>query len=413
MKTKKIVLGFQHLLAMFGATVLVPILTGLNPSLALLSAGIGTLIFHLTTKLKVPVFLGSSFAFIGAISIINKSQGIAAVKGGIIFAGLVYILLSLITYKVGVEKIQQFFPKIVVGPIIIVIGLRLAPVAINMATLDSNGHYSLPIIIISLSVLITMIIISILEKGFFKLVPIIVSIFIGFIVALILQSLNLYHIPNLTVLKEAGWLGLPKDAMKHLLTLPKFTASGIVAIAPIALVVFVEHIGDITTNGTVVGKNFLIDPGLHRTILGDGFATIAAGVIGGPANTTYAENTGVLAITKVYDPSILRIAAVFAILLSLCGKFGAFLQVIPSPIMGGVSTILFGMIASIGLRTLLESDLDFSHSKNLIISSVILVFGIGISALPVQFMNSTLEISGLTLAALSGVILNQLLPDSI
>ena len=249
MKTKKIVLGFQHLLAMFGATVLVPILTGLNPSLALLSAGIGTLIFHLTTKLKVPVFLGSSFAFIGAISIINKSQGIAVVKGGIIFAGLVYILLSLITYKVGVEKIQQFFPKIVVGPIIIVIGLRLAPVAINMATLDSNGHYSLPIIIISLSVLITMIIISILEKGFFKLVPIIVSIFIGFIVALILQSLNLYHIPNLTVLKEAGWLGLPKDAMKHLLTLPKFTASGIVAIAPIALVVFVEHIGDITTNG--------------------------------------------------------------------------------------------------------------------------------------------------------------------
>ena len=201
--------------------------------------------------------------------------------------------------------------------------------------------------------------------------------------------------------------------MQQLLTLPRFTASSIVAIAPIALVVFVEHIGDITTNGTVVGKNFLVNPGLHRTILGDGFATIMAGFIGGPANTTYAENTGVLAITKVYDPSILRIAAIFAIGLSLFGKFGAFLQVIPAPIMGGVSTILFGMIASIGLRTLLESDLDFSHSKNLIISSVILVFGIGINALPIQFMNSTLEISGLTLAALSGVLLNQLLPDTI
>lgn len=413
MKTKKIILGFQHLLAMFGATVLVPILTGLNPSLALLSAGIGTLIFHLTTKLKVPVFLGSSFAFIGAISIINKSEGIAAVKGGIIAAGFVYLLLSFITLKVGIEKIQSFFPKIVVGPIIIVIGLRLAPVAINMATLDSNGKYSLPIILISLSVLITMIIVSILEKGFFKLVPIIVSIFVGFIVALILQLLNLYHIPNLASLKDSGWFGLPKDAMQQLLTLPRFTASSIVAIAPIALVVFVEHIGDITTNGTVVGKNFLVNPGLHRTILGDGFATIMAGFIGGPANTTYAENTGVLAITKVYDPSILRIAAIFAIGLSLFGKFGAFLQVIPAPIMGGVSTILFGMIASIGLRTLLESDLDFSHSKNLIISSVILVFGIGINALPIQFMNSTLEISGLTLAALSGVLLNQLLPDTI
>ena len=398
MKTKKIILGFQHLLAMFGATVLVPILTGLNPSLALLSAGIGTLIFHLTTKLKVPVFLGSSFAFIGAISIINKSEGIAAVKGGIIAAGFVYLLLSFITLKVGIEKIQSFFPKIVVGPIIIVIGLRLAPVAINMATLDSNGKYSLPIILISLSVLITMII---------------VSIFVGFIVALILQLLNLYHIPNLASLKDSGWFGLPKDAMQQLLTLPRFTASSIVAIAPIALVVFVEHIGDITTNGTVVGKNFLVNPGLHRTILGDGFATIMAGFIGGPANTTYAENTGVLAITKVYDPSILRIAAIFAIGLSLFGKFGAFLQVIPAPIMGGVSTILFGMIASIGLRTLLESDLDFSHSKNLIISSVILVFGIGINALPIQFMNSTLEISGLTLAALSGVLLNQLLPDTI
>ncbi|MBZ4682844.1 MAG: uracil permease [Fusobacteriaceae bacterium] len=403
MNKTKYLLGAQHVLAMFGATVLVPFLTGLNPAIALLTAGLGTLLFHLCTKKMVPVFLGSSFAFIGAISLVLKEDGLGVVKGGVIAAGLVYVLMSFIISTFGVEKVKSFFPAIVTGPIIMVIGLRLSPVAISMAGY-SNGRFDLKSLLIASIVIITMIIISVMEKSFFRLVPILISVTVGYIVAMFLGLVDFSPVLN------AKWIGFSLEATKDLLTMPKFTLSGILAIAPIALVVFIEHIGDITTNGAVVGKDFFKEPGVHRTMLGDGVATMVAGLLGGPANTTYGENTGVLAVTKVYDPAILRIAAVYAIALSFIGKFGAILQTIPVPVMGGVSVILFGMIASVGVRTLVDAELDFAHSRNLIIAAVIFVFGIAIDNIVIW---KTVSISGLAIAALLGVVLNKVLPKNI
>ena len=397
----KLVLGVQHVLAMFGATVLVPYLTGLNPSIALICAGIGTLIFHAVTKGIVPVFLGSSFAFIGATALVLKSQGVAILKGGIISAGFVYVVMSYIVLKFGVEKIKSFFPPVVVGPIIMVIGLRLSPTALSMAGYANNA-FDVDSLIIALVVVVTMIFISILKKSFFRLVPILISVAIGYFVAYLMGDVDL------TKVAEASWIGLPADGWEVLTTLPKFTFTGVIAIAPIALVVFIEHIGDITTNGAVVGKDFFKDPGVHRTLLGDGLATMAAGFLGGPANTTYGENTGVLAVTKVYDPAILRIAAIIAIILGLIGKFGVILQTIPTAVMGGVSIILFGMIAAVGVRTIVEAQLDFSHSRNLIIASLIFVLGIAIGDIAVW---GTISISGLALAALVGIVLNKILPE--
>lgn len=399
----KLVLGMQHVLAMFGATVLVPFLTGLNPSVALLTAGVGTLLFHLCTKGIVPVFLGSSFAFIGAISLVLKGEGIGAVKGGVISAGIVYILMSLVVKKFGVEKVKSFFPPVVVGPIIMVIGLRLSPTALNMAGY-SNGHFDVKSLIVALLVVICMVTISVLEKSFFRLVPILISVIVGYVAAVLLGMVDF------APLHMANWIGFSGEGLRDLLTLPHFTFTGVLAIAPIALVVFIEHIGDITTNGAVVGKDFFKDPGIHRTLLGDGVATIVAGFLGGPANTTYGENTGVLAVTKVYDPAILRIAACYAIVLSFIGKFGVILQTIPVPVMGGVSIILFGMIASVGVRTLIEANLDFSHSRNLIIASLIFVLGIAIDNIVIW---RTVSLSGLAIAALVGVVLNRILPDNI
>ncbi len=407
--SKKIILGVQHVLAMFGATVLVPFLTGLNPAVAILGAGVGTLLFHLVSKGMVPVFLGSSFAFIGAIAMTLQGAGLEYVKGGIIAAGIVYVLLSLLISLVGVKPIMDFFPPIVTGPIIMVIGLRLSPVAINMAfyqTVDGASVFSPKNMLIAAVVVITMIVVSIFAHGFFKLVPILISIIVGYVVSIALGVVDFSGIA------AAHWFTFSagSDALATITTLPKFSMTGIVAIAPIALVVFIEHIGDITTNGAVVGKNFMEKPGIHRTILGDGVATIFAGLIGAPANTTYSENTGVLAVTKVYDPAIIRIAAVIAILLSFIGKFAAIIKSIPLPVMGGVSIILFGMIASVGIRIVLESKLDFSHSRNLLISSVILVIGIGVNALAIT---DTVSISGLAIAALCGVVINKVLPKEI
>ena len=399
----KLILGLQHVLAMFGATVLVPFLTGMNPSIALLTAGVGTLLFHTCTKGIVPVFLGSSFAFIGAISLVLKESGIGAVKGGVIAAGVVYIVMSRLVKIYGVEKIKSFFPPVVVGPTIVVIGLRLSPTALSMAGY-SNGHFDGKSLIVSGIVVLSMIGISILGKSFFKLVPILISVILGYIVSIFLGMVDF------TPIKEAGWIGLSSDALYSLVTVPEFSLTSILAIAPIALVVFIEHIGDITTNGAVVGKDFFANPGISRTLLGDGLATVVAGFLGGPANTTYGENTGVLAVTKVYDPSILRIAACYAIGLAFIGKFGVILQTIPAPVMGGISVILFGMIASVGMRTLIEAQLDFSHSRNLIISSLILVFGIGIDNIVVW---RTVSLSGLAIAALIGVILNKIFPENI
>lgn len=431
---KKLVLGMQHVLAMFGATVLVPMLTGLNPGIAILAAGIGTLVFHSVTKGIVPVFLGSSFAFISAISLILSQYGIGVVKTGIIATGCVYIIMAGIIKLVGVEKVKSFFPPIVVGPMIMVIGLRLSPTAINMLRVDSTDanllanlpagipsdlsievirsmSITLPLdmskVLVALLVVTIVIAISIWAKGFFKMIPILIAVVAGYIVCLAMGMVDTAPII------EASWLGFSKEAFDQITTMPSFSADalvGILAIAPIALVVFIEHIGDITTNGAVVGKDFFADPGIHRTLLGDGLATVTAGLLGGPANTTYGENTGVLAVTKVYDPKIIRIAAVFAIVLSLCGKFTAIVSTIPGAVMGGISIVLFGMIAAVGVRTLVEEQLDFKHSRNLLIAAVIFVIGIGVSDVPVW---GSITISGLAIAALFGVILNKLLPQDL
>lgn len=420
---KKYVLGIQHVLAMFGATVLVPFLTGLDPAIALLAAGVGTLLFHLCAKGKVPVFLGSSFAFIGAIAYTLNPNGfkditqmpraeylhnLSVVKGGIIVAGLIYVCMAIIIYYVGVEKIKKLFPPIVTGPIIIVIGLRLCTVATNNAFFPIvnfetgarafNGTHAM----VAAIVVLAMVVVSIFAKGFFKMVPILISVTVGYLVCIPLGLLDT------SAIGEASWLTLAdSNITSQIFAVPSFTASGILAIAPIALVVFIEHIGDITTNGAVVGKDFLKDPGIHRTMLGDGVATAFAGLVGAPANTTYSENTGVLAVTKVYNPAILRIAAVFAIVLSMIGKFGAVIRTIPTPVMGGISIILFGMIASVGVRILINAKLDFAHSRNLMISAIILVIGIGVNSFPLV---DSLTISGLAIAALIGVLLNLILP---
>lgn len=433
---KKLVLGLQHVLAMFGATVLVPILTGLDPGIALLSAGVGTLLFHGVTKGIVPVFLGSSFAFISAIAIVLQAYGMAALKGGIIATGLVYMIMSGVIKWVGVEKVKSFFPPIVVGPIIMVIGLRLSPVAVQMigyapiieenpnakqmseillnngfdvsSTIfnNSSGVFHIPFegLFVASVVIITMIVVSIFAKGFFKLVPILLSVVMGYLTA------AAFGMVDLDAIRMAPWIGFSKQSTQTLFTLPSFQWEAIIAIAPIAFVVFIEHIGDITTNGAVVGKNFFDNPGVHRTLFGDGLATMAAGILGGPANTTYGENTGVLAVTKVYDPKIIRIAAVFAIILSLFGKFTALINTIPSSVMGGISIILFGMIASVGVRTLVDAQLDFSHSRNLIIAAIIFVTGISIDNIAIV---GTVTISGLAIAALIGIVLNKILPQDI
>ena len=431
---KKVILGMQHVLAMFGATVLVPMLTGLNPGIAILAAGIGTLVFHSVTKGIVPVFLGSSFAFISAISLILSQYGIGVVKTGIIATGLVYIMLAGIIKWVGVEKVKSFFPPIVVGPMIMVIGLRLSPTAINMLRIDStpenllanlpagvpadlpieviqNMGIVLPLdmqkVFVAILVVGIVIAISIWARGFFKMIPILIAVVIGYIVCLAMGMIDVSPI------MDASWIGFSEEAFNQIITLPALNQDalvGILAIAPIALVVFIEHIGDITTNGAVVGKDFFKNPGIHRTLLGDGLATVAAGFLGGPANTTYGENTGVLAVTKVYDPKIIRIAALFAVALSLCGKFTALVNTIPGAVMGGISIVLFGMIAAVGVRTLVEEQLDFKHSRNLLIAAVIFVIGIGVSDVPVW---GNITISGLAIAALFGVILNKLLPEDL
>jgi len=387
--SQRFILGLQHALAMFGATVLVPLLTGLHPSVALLTAGLGTLLFHFVTKRKVPVFLGSSFAFIGVIQIIGKSEGLEYASGGIVVAGGVYLVLAALVYFFGVDRIKSFFPPVVSGPMIMVIGLSLSPVAINMAKV----HWGVAAITLG-AVLVT----AIFAKGFLKLLPIITGVVVGFIAAYFFGQVDA------KALADAAWVALPP------VMLPKFSLTAIMAIAPLALVTMVEHIGDVTTNGAVIGKDLIRDPGLHRTLIGDGLATALAGMFGGPANTTYSENTGVLAVTKVYDPSIIRIAACYAIAMAFFGKLGALLQTLPQPVMGGISIVLFGMITSIGVRTVVDARVDFSNSRNLVISAIILVMGLGGASIPVT---ASLKLEGMALAALVGIILNKLLPEKL
>lgn len=388
---KNYILGLQHLIAMFGATVLVPILTGFNPSVALFTAGCGTLIFHLCTDFKVPVFLGSSFAFIPLIIQVRDlySGDLAYAQGGIVIAGFIYVLLSFFVKAVGVDKIKKILPPHVVGPMIIVIGLNLVPTALGMA----GANYTLAIVTLG-----TALVINFLGKGFAKQLSILIGVTVGYVLAYALGALDVSGI------QSAALFNMPA------FTLPKFSLDAILIIAPVVLAVFMEHVGDITTNGAVVGKNFIEDPGLNRTLLGDGLATLFAGLLGGPANTTYGENTGVLAITKNYNPAILRIAAVFAIVLSLVGKLGAVLSSIPVPVMGGISLMLFSMIALIGVKNIKDNHVKF-NVKNIIIMGTILVVGLAPTYLPsisIGFIvpGTTVPLAGLSLAALLGVILN-------
>ncbi len=404
---KMAVLGLQHMFAMFGATIVVPMLTGLDPAVALCAAGAGTLIFHLITKRKVPVFLGSSFAFLGAITYIVSSQGKEYATGGVLIAGACYLVFALLVKLLGTQRVKKLFPAIVTGPVIVVIGLTLAPTVIFN---DITGDFVAGILwtkwVVAAAVVVTVVVVSIFIKGFFKLLPILVGLIVGYIIAVVLHFTvavpeGTAALMNFDPLLSSKIIELPA------FHLPKFSWSAIAIIAPISIATFMEHLGDITTNGSVVGKNFFDDPGLHRTLIGDGVATMFAGFIGGPANTTYGENTGVLAITKNYNPAVLRIAACYAIVLSFIGYFGGFLKTIPMPIVGGMSIVLFGMIAAIGIRTMAEAKVDFTQSRNLLILSIILVVGIGVSIT----VNETFTVSGVALAALVGIILNAVLPE--
>lgn len=396
---KDIILALQHLIAMFGATVLVPMLTGLNPSVALFSAGVGTLLFHLVTGGTVPVFLGSSFAFIAVINIVKEANGgdLAYAQGGILVAGLLYVLASFAVKKIKYETIKRILPSYVVGPMIMVIGLTLVPTAYGMA----QGN-----LIIASVTLLTALGINLFGKGMLKQMSIITAVAVGYILSLMLNQVDT------AIITSAALVEMPA------FTFPKFSVSAILTIAPVVLAVFMEHVGDITTNGQVVGKDFIKKPGLHRTLLGDGLATAFAALIGGPANTTYGENTGVLAITKNYSPQLLRLAAVFAVVLAFAGKLGGTLRSIPTPVMGGISIILFSMIALIGLKTIKKAYEDKEvklEMKTVITAAAILIIGLAPTYLPADIaslfsvrITEAISLSGLSLAAIAGIILNTL-----
>ncbi|MGI5874952.1 MAG: uracil-xanthine permease family protein [Bacillota bacterium] len=411
---KDMALGIQHLFAMFGATILVPLLTGLNPSTALVTAGIGTLIFHMCTKFKVPVFQGSSFAYLTAIATVVGAYGIQYAQGGIMCAGVIYLIVAACAYFAGPDRIKRIFPPVVTGPVIIVIGLSLVSTAVN-DSLNTDVTSAMGFsILVALFTLAVVIVCTIFAKGFFKLVPILIGLAAGYLVCVVLSLAGVFSM-DYSAIRAAHWINIPYYT-EGFFTLPKFSVTAIVAIAPIAIVTCMEHLGDITTNGAVVGKDFFKDPGLHRTLFGDGLGTIVAGFLGGPASTTYSENTGVLATTKNYNPRLLRIAAVFAIILGVFGKFGAVLQTIPTPVRGGVEFMLFGMIAAVGIRTLAEAKLDFTHSRNLIIVALILSVGAGFSVtggLSITVGAAAVNISGLFLAVILGVILNLILPQEL
>ena len=416
---KMLLLGLQHMFAMFGATILVPILVysyfegeGLSVQLTLICAGLGTLFFHLCTKLKVPAFLGSSFAFLGGFSTIAQlDTGVFAdmtmgeklpyACGGIVVAGALYLILALVIKVVGVKKVMRFLPPVVTGPIIICIGLSLAPSAVSNASTNW---------ILALIALAVIIIFNIWGKGMFRIIPILLGVVISYAAALIMQAAGLTNpdgsaILNFTEVASASWVGLPP------FQLCKFNLTAILVMAPIALATMMEHIGDMSAISATVGENFIEDPGLHRTLIGDGLATAFAGMVGGPANTTYGENTGVLELSRVHDPRVIRIAAVFAVILSFIPKMAEINGSMPSAIIGGVSFMLYGMISAIGVRNVVENHVDFTKSRNLIIAAVILVSGLGFSnGLTFTIAETSITLTGLAIAALAGIILNAILP---
>ncbi|HDM8212996.1 TPA: uracil-xanthine permease [Vibrio harveyi] len=394
--------GAQMLFVAFGALVLVPLLTGLDPNVALFGAGVGTLLFQLITKRSVPIFLASSFAFIAPIMFGIQTWGIGATMGGLMAAGLVYVGLGALIKVRGVGFIHKILPPVVVGPVIMVIGLGLAPTAVNMAVGKSgdgaiqlvNGDAA---IIISAVSLLTTIALSVFAKGFLKLVPIVGGILAGYTVSLF------YGVVDFTPVAQAAWLAMPN------FTAPEFNINAILFMIPVAIAPAVEHVGDMLAISNVTGKNYLKKPGLHRTIAGDGVATIAASMVGAPPNTTYSEVTGAVMLTKAFNPVIMTWAAITAIVLALVGKLGAILQTIPVPVMGGIMILLFGSIATVGLNTLIKNNVDLHKSRNLVIVAVTLVFGIGGMA----FGIGEFSLQGVSLCGIVAIILNLVLPHDL
>ena len=422
---RMLVLGLQHLFAMFGATVLVPILVSgyglpLSIQTTLLMAGLGTLIFHVCTRFKVPAFLGSSFAYLGgfqAVASLNSGkyatmsgdEKLAYALGGIVVAGALYLVLALLFKVIGAKKVMRYFPPIVTGPMIIMIGLNLAGTAI------SNASTCWWLALVAIAIIIVA---NTWGKGMIKIIPILLGVVGAYIVALIATACGaqlpdangvMQPLVSFAAVQEAGLVGLQK------FVIAKFDLTSILVMAPIAIAAMMEHIGDVSAISSTTGKNFISDPGLHRTLLGDGLATSIAAFVGGPANTTYGENTGVLALSKVYDPRVIRLAAIYAIILSFSPKFDALVNSIPTAIVGGVSFILYGMISAVGVRNVVENKVDLTKSRNLIIAAVMFVSGLGFNAVGgVTFMvgDAAITLTGLAIAALCGVILNAILPGN-
>ena len=403
------ILGFQHVFAMFGATVLVPILTGLSVSATLLWAGLGTLLFHLITKKKVPAFLGSSFAFLAGYAAIapNKEPELLRYACfGVAVAGLAYLVLAALFRAFGANKVMKFFPPVVTGPIIIAIGLNLSTSAINNC--ETNWFVALVAIVV-------VIICNIWGRGMVKIVPILLGVIASYVVAAFSGLIDF------TPVKEAAWIGLPLSYNRTVFSI--FTEgantglliTAVITIVPIAFATMMEHIGDISAISSTVGVNYIQDPGLHRTLTGDGLATTLASLFGAPANTTYGENTGVLTLTKVYDPMVIRLAAVIAVVLSFCPKFAAIIEVMPAATIGGISLVLYGMISAVGVRNLVETHCDFSKSRNVLIAALILVLAIGLNfsadgGLVFHVGAATITFSGLATGSLVGILLNAILP---
>ena len=428
---KTIILGFQHLFAMFGATVLVPALTGLSVSATLLFAGLGTLLFHFLAKGKVPAFLGSSFAFLAGYSAIapnGEKELLPYACLGIACAGILYLIVAALIKWLGKDRIMQFFPPIVTGPVIIAIGLTLSAGAIN----NCSGNWLIAIIAILIVIVCNM-----WGKGIIKIIPIILGVLGSSLIAIILtltcgqevdgiitiggnSSLALFSAESIQKIKDAAWIGLPfhfDDTVFSIFKNPdsSLIITAIITIMPIAIATMAEHIGDISAISSTVGKDYMAEPGLHRTLLGDGLATIIAALFGAPANTTYGENTGVLTLTKVYDPFVIRIAAYIAVILSFCPKIAAVISAMPVATCGGVSLVLYGMISAVGVRNVVENKVDFKITRNVIIAAMILVLSIGIAysanggiSFPVG--NVTIPLSGLAVGVIAGIILNAVLP---
>lgn len=418
---KMLILGLQHMFAMFGATILVPILVnnyfegeGLSIQVTLICAGLGTLFFHLCAKFKVPAFLGSSFAFLGGFQTVanlntGKFSGMSMGEklpyacGGIVVAGVFYLILALIIRLIGVKKVMRFLPPVVTGPMIICIGLSLAPSAVT----NASTNWFLALVALG-----TVIIFNIWGKGMFRIIPILMGVVISYITAVLMNAAGFTNadgsaILDFTGVAAANWVGLPP------FQLCKFDITAILVMAPIALATMMEHIGDISAISATCGENYVEDPGLHRTLIGDGLATAFAALVGGPANTTYGENTGVLELSKVYDPGVIRLAAVYAVVLSFIPKMAEAIGSMPSAIIGGISFMLYGMISAIGVRNVVENRVDFTKSRNLVIAAVILVCGLGFSnGLTFTVGQTAITLTGLAIAAIAGILLNAVLPGN-